>query len=192
VRAIRRGAAGEVPQPNARLGRDGRVRPLNSAEGRRLASLVIAARPEASLREVARIAGISPGTVRDVRQRMRRGEDPVPGRHPHGDRGAEGGTEDRQADDVPEPRRPFAGNRLAWLRILKDDPSLRFSDGGRDLLRWLDGHAIDRGDWEKAAGAVPAHCASIVAELARRWAREWQDFAEEVEHSSARADAARP
>jgi ParB-like chromosome segregation protein Spo0J len=176
VRGIRRCATAAVPQPNARLGRDGRVRPVSSAEGRRLASLVIAARPEASLRDVARIAGISPGTVRDVRQRMQRGEDPVPGRQ----------LPPEQADGPAEAPRPSAEDRLAWLRILKDDPSLRFSDGGRDLLRWLDGHAIDRGDWVKAAEAVPAHCATIVAELARRWAREWQDFAEEVEHAPAR------
>ena len=76
-----------------------------------------------------------------------------------------------------------SGSRFAWLRILKDDPSLRFSDDGRDLLRWLDGHDIDRAGWEKAAEAVPAHCATIVAELARRWAREWQEFAEEVEQT---------
>jgi ParB-like chromosome segregation protein Spo0J len=195
IRAIRRSAAAEVPQPNARLGRDGRVRPINTAEGRRLASLVIAARPGASLREVAKIAGISPGTVRDVRERMRRGEDPAPGRRPNGERAA-ACTDDGRA----EAPRPSAGNRLAWLRILKDDPSLRFSDDGRDLLRWLDGHAIHRGDWEKVVDAVPAHCATLVAELARRWAREWQEFAEGVEHASrrpmvepsARAGATRP
>ncbi|MBB4911633.1 ParB N-terminal domain-containing protein [Actinophytocola algeriensis] len=177
VRAIRRCAAAELPQPHARLGRDGRVRPISSAEGRRLASRVIAARPEASLREVAKIAGISPGTVRDVRRRMQAGEDPIPERQLARERGT------KDAAPVASVR-----DRFAWLRVLKDDPSLRFSDGGRDLLRWLDGHDIDRAGWEKAAEAVPAHCATIVAELARRWAREWQEFAEEVEQAPGRPE----
>jgi hypothetical protein len=177
VRAIRRCATAELPQPHARLGRDGRVRPISSAEGRRLASRVIAARPEASLREVAKIAGISPGTVRDVRRRMQRGEDPIPARQLAMQRGT------KDAAPVASVR-----DRFAWLRVLKDDPSLRFSDGGRDLLRWLDGHDIDRAGWEKAAEAVPAHCATIVAELARRWAREWQEFAEEVEQAPGRPE----
>ncbi|GAA2745597.1 ParB N-terminal domain-containing protein [Kitasatospora cinereorecta] len=61
-----------------RIGRDGRARPVDSAEGRRTAGRLLADAPEASLREIARQAGISPGTVRDVRDRIGRGEDPVP------------------------------------------------------------------------------------------------------------------
>ncbi|MEU2424153.1 hypothetical protein ABZ619_24550 [Streptomyces sp. NPDC007851] len=36
--------------------------------------------PEASLRHIARQAGISPATVADVRRRLQRGDDPVPSR----------------------------------------------------------------------------------------------------------------
>src|SRR5258705_432071 len=57
----------------ARTGRDGRVRPLDNAEGRLRASAIIKEKPNASLREVAREAGISPSTVRDVRQRVTQG-----------------------------------------------------------------------------------------------------------------------
>ena len=86
VAAVRSRIVG-LPQDTARVGRDGRVRPLDSTTGRRTASRLIAAFPDASLREIARAAGISPATVRDVRERIRRGEDPVPARRARGDQG---------------------------------------------------------------------------------------------------------
>ncbi|GHE62418.1 hypothetical protein GCM10018785_34240 [Streptomyces longispororuber] len=75
VAEIRRRAPGGA-RGTSRLGQDGRVRPVNGAEGRRLAGEIIAANPGLSLRQVARAARISPETVRDVRNRMLRGEDP--------------------------------------------------------------------------------------------------------------------
>jgi hypothetical protein len=65
---------------DARIGRDGRVRPLDSAERRSKASKLMAGNPSASLREIARQAGISPETARQVRARLRTGQDPAPGR----------------------------------------------------------------------------------------------------------------
>jgi len=65
------------PATTARIGRDGRVRPLDGAAGRRRAAEVIEEFPEASLREIAARAGISVGTARDVRERIHRGEDAV-------------------------------------------------------------------------------------------------------------------
>jgi lambda repressor-like predicted transcriptional regulator len=69
---------GETASPSKRIGLDGRMRPLSSAEGRALAGRLLLDSPGASLREIASWAGISPGTVRDVRERLKRGEDPVP------------------------------------------------------------------------------------------------------------------
>src|SRR5438105_1695066 len=63
--------SGYRPRP---IGRDGRVRRLDNSHARRLAQEAIAARPQASLREIARVSGLSPMTVRDVRTRMRRNE----------------------------------------------------------------------------------------------------------------------
>ena len=68
----------EVESVTARTGRDGRVRPVDNSVGRLRASALIKQRPEASLREIAREAGVSPSTVRDVRLRLERGEDPLP------------------------------------------------------------------------------------------------------------------
>lgn len=65
---------------DARVGRDGRVRPLSSAEGRYKAAALIRAHPQASLREVARGAGVALATASDVRRRLERGEEPLPSR----------------------------------------------------------------------------------------------------------------
>jgi ParB-like chromosome segregation protein Spo0J len=79
VAAIRR-SSGDASQSNARLGKDGRVRPLNGEKGRLRAAEILSEQPEASLREVAKAAGIAPATVLDVRNRLARGESPVPTR----------------------------------------------------------------------------------------------------------------
>ncbi|MFC7733878.1 ParB/RepB/Spo0J family partition protein [Actinomadura keratinilytica] len=74
----RRSAAGSAER--IRIGRDGRIRPVDATEGRRRAGELILADPSLSLRQIARAAGISPETARDVRNRLRRGEDPLPSR----------------------------------------------------------------------------------------------------------------
>ncbi|MEU7553073.1 hypothetical protein AB0B01_12115 [Streptomyces sp. NPDC044571] len=75
---IRRRLLGQEHRPTgSRIGRDGRARPVDPAHRREIAGNLLRAHPEASLREIARRAGISPATVSDVRDRMRRGESPV-------------------------------------------------------------------------------------------------------------------
>ncbi|MDI3420724.1 ParB/RepB/Spo0J family partition protein [Streptomyces luteolus] len=61
-----------------RVGRDDRARPIDPKRGRLLAARLLGEQPDASLRTIAAQAGVSPGTVRDVRARLIRGEDPVP------------------------------------------------------------------------------------------------------------------
>src|SRR6202011_3893714 len=65
-------------RPAARLGRDGRLRPVDPVALRLRIAEVLVEEPSASLRWVASHVGASPETVRDVRERVRRGEDPVP------------------------------------------------------------------------------------------------------------------
>jgi DNA-binding CsgD family transcriptional regulator len=206
VREIRRRtASGAEGAGTVRVGRDGRVRPLNSAEARRLASDAIAERPQASLREIARAAGLSPSTVRDVRERMRRGEDPVPERQLTDRHDGNGETGVRSTGpDAHDNRRlrpgggrpkPVRGldkddatterntglSRRRLLENLSKDPSLRFTDSGRLLLRELfarscgppEPHLLD---------SLPPHCVYTVAALARACAQEWQDLASELEY----------
>jgi ParB-like chromosome segregation protein Spo0J len=75
VAGIRAGRPPAAHHVSGRVGRDGRVRPLDISEGRRAAAKLIRDNPGASLRNIALQAGISPETARDVRARLRRGED---------------------------------------------------------------------------------------------------------------------
>ena len=77
VKQLRLRSTGGLPHLDTRVGLDGRFRPITAAPGRERAAEALASRPDASLREIARLAGVSPGTVRNVRERLRRGEDPL-------------------------------------------------------------------------------------------------------------------
>lgn len=151
--------------PRARIGRDGRVRPVDGADGRRVASEVIARRPGSSLREIARMAGISPATARDVRERLRRGDDPVPRK--------------LRGPATETPRRHHDWESM--LHNLNRDPSLRFTDSGRTVLRWLFTHAREPNGWEQVVDSIPAHCVYIVAEVARDRAESWSAFADRLQ-----------
>ncbi|MFY1686681.1 transcriptional regulator [Plantactinospora sp. WMMB782] len=180
VAAIRLRSAVQ-PAP-VRIGRDGRARPLNAAEGRRLASQVIAARPGLSLREIARAAGISVGTARDVRARVRAGQDPVPPRQRNGCDPAGGAVR-------PEPR-TANGVGLdpvdirSLLEGLRRDPSLRYTESGRHLLRWLSTRTVAPAEWRQAVDDVSPHCAILIERIARECARVWMELADELDQRS--------
>ncbi|WP_412734640.1 transcriptional regulator protein [Krasilnikovia sp. MM14-A1259] len=205
IRTLRK-EAGDTDTAVARMGRDGRVRPTDAAAGRLAASRVVAEQPGASLREIARKAGVSLGTARDVRERMQHGQDPLPpmqrttirlaaddeqapGRydnrsddHPiHALRGGRdtprweltnryaGPDADDQIPDVPE-----------LLNSLVRDPSLRFTESGRRLIRWLSALSVALPTWNEVVPTVPSHSAYMVADLARKCALEWSNFAYEL------------
>ena len=169
VAAVRRSTAA-VPQLTSRMGRDGRVRPLNGARGRLQAAQLLAEHPDASLREVARRAGVSPATARDVRQRMARGEKPTlvrsgPGRA-----------------CTASPACGAASAPDAAVQKLLRDPSLRHSEHGRQLLRLLQvNNAAGAQDWSGMVVAVPPHCTAIIGQIARHYAQMWQGFAQELD-----------
>ncbi|OXM45181.1 ParB/RepB/Spo0J family partition protein [Amycolatopsis alba] len=179
VGAIRRRSTEEVPQSTIRVGRDGRVRPLSSAEGRRRAGELMMINPDAPIREIARQAGVAPSTARDVRDRLRAGQDPVPPRQRGFERPSAERRQDRSGDRITWPERPV--DQLSVLRTLRKDPSLRFSEAGRMLLRWLDAHINGMTEWERVAATVPAHCSGTVAELAYANAKVWRELAVRLE-----------
>ncbi|WP_436952831.1 ParB N-terminal domain-containing protein [Streptomyces sp. SudanB182_2057] len=196
VGGIRRRLNGGSSRQEVRLGRDGRRRPLSAAEGRRRAAEALTARPDAPLRQIAKAAGVSVGTAHDVRERLRRGEDPVAPR----DRG-----QPRQPVGLPvglrEPEAPAGESALtagererksrnmsARLQSLRRDPSLRFSESGRELLRWLFLQYQAKAKYPHVVENIPPHLAATVAELAIQCSEMWRSLAQELEDRAGRAD----
>lgn len=177
VAAIRRRSSEEIPLSNIRIGRDGRVRAINSRAGRMIARKLLMDQPDASLREIARRAGISPSTVHDVRKRLR----------DQNGRGAPAWSPDQKTNETTDEAdattraETIGADAAATLRALRVDPSVRLTATGRTLLRLLDVHSLNRDDWQRLAETVPAHCNSMVAEVARECADIWQTFARELE-----------
>lgn len=177
-----------VLQWERRVGLDGRARPLNSTHGRELASQLIKDDPQASLRTIARKAGISPSTVADVRDRVRRGDDPVPPMQ----RGlaAVDRTPGRFLPPAPDHRLVDRKSPLELLSIfdlLRRDPSLRLNEMGRNILRMLDACALVARDRQKIIANVPPHCKGNVSELMQGYADLWRALAEELREYDALA-----
>jgi ParB-like chromosome segregation protein Spo0J len=180
VAAVRRGATDDLPQLDARVGLDGRTRPLSTAEGRRIAGDLFALLPDASLRKVAKGAGISVGTARDVRERIRRGDDPAPPR------------QRPRAETVHTPSAGVAGVQRpvdvvdagAALDSLRRDPSIAYSPAGRSMLRWLATRLLSSSDWKPMLEGIPPHCAIVVARIARQTSTSWKELAEALERQA--------
>ena len=194
VAGIRKRSVGDLPQPSARIGKDGRARPLNSGEGRRRAAELLAQQPESSLRAVARTAGISPATVLDVRRRLARGESVVPRIRASNSGAARGAETSAARDDTPglatrfgppypldsRPTAPGSSPVVA-VEKLQRDPSLRSSERGKEVLRLLHANAAAVDRLPDIATGVPAHCVSIVVQLAQQYTQMWQELASELD-----------
>jgi hypothetical protein len=185
VGALRRVLADPDARPAARVGRDGRLRPSTTAEGRRVAAEVIRENPAASLREIARRAGISVGTVRDVRHRLAQGRPAVPD-----SRGGDGsaGTS-APAVTVPpasgedRPGRaaaPDLARRITLFEWLRNDPSLRLSESGRLVLHRLHTQLRTTEEWKRLAPTIPLHGRSAVADILSACADDLKGMAQEL------------
>ncbi|QKW28824.1 ParB N-terminal domain-containing protein [Streptomyces seoulensis] len=153
----------EIPHSNTRMGRDGRARPVDASLGRQRAVRLLADRPDASVRQIAREAGISIGTAHDVRSAQAAGA----------------------ARALPAAaRRPMltavsTRQQAKYLQMFRD-PGLRYSDHGRRLLQWLTAHRLDAEDQRRLLSAVPPHWADAVAEFAQHNAAQWAELARDV------------
>ncbi|GAA1880968.1 ParB N-terminal domain-containing protein [Asanoa iriomotensis] len=182
VSSIRRRMVLPAGLDGARVGRDGRVRPIDGSSGRRRASAVIAMKPDAPLRAIAEEAGVSVGTARDVRARLQAGHDPVlPLQRGPADRrppvGDETGTQ-------PRGRTVGARQNVQWPSVrgnLIKDPAVKYAENGRAFVRWVDAHVVEPTQWGELIGAVPPHWRKSVAELARSCAGAWLALANELE-----------
>lgn len=161
VARLRNETSAEFAQSATRLGRDGRTRPASSEQARKTAVAALMANPDASLRELARKAGVSVGTIRDVRDRLLRGEDPV-----------------ARKRRVTVSRAVIGGvSTKARLAKLARDPSLRATEPGRRLLRMLMVTQLEMSDWERLIAAIPAHCVPLANGIIRGRIEEWQALA---------------
>lgn len=175
VAAIRRSTASQT-ELNTRTGQDGRVRPLDRAAGRHRAAEVIAQNRQASVREVARIAGISPATASDVRKRILAGENVV-------------GESTRPAATTPEPsaepRQIQAPEKqeqpTSLLEPLLHDPLILDTELGRRLVGSLRKNLVGVYQWLELADAVPPHCGALVIALAQQNADTWLEFAQALD-----------
>lgn len=194
VSALRCRTRDETAQPARRVGIDGRVRPVENSAGRQVVSQLLESRPEMSLRQIAKAAGVSPGTVRRLRngtQDQNRTADvlrrpptlkAVPG-EPLGE--DEEGVQDATRTAPSKSRRAgrLRPDAVAILQGLRRDPSLKYRANGRELLRLLGSRptfALGR----KVIDTVPAHCVPAVAELFRIYAQELLDLAGTLEQRS--------
>jgi transposase-like protein len=202
VEAVRKGSADRPETSAKRVGRDGKLRPLDSSDARRKAAELLTEQPRLSVRDVARAVGMSPATVLDVRRRLSQGESPIP----------QGAAADTQAvtaaaparafdnadgtydsaldkapaaksgqETTPGARGPEAGNPAATVEKLLRDPSFRGNEHGKAILRLLHVNAIAAGRLQATAEGVPPHCVLAVLWLARQYSKMWACFAQELE-----------
>jgi ParB-like chromosome segregation protein Spo0J len=191
VAAAGKRPSGDKQQSDSRVGRDGRARPVNGPERRQIAAKLMAENPAASLREVARQAGISPETVRDVRAQKNRGE--LDSARQSG-AGRVSGRESRTR--AAEQRSSDIGlasqNGTLALRALRGDPAFRSTDSGRSLLRMLAAFQVIEKCGKQFVDDAPVHCLGRVVDAAQACAGGWQGFADLAERQrQTLSDAAR-
>jgi uncharacterized protein YerC len=184
VAKVRNRSVGDDGQSVTRIGRDGRVRPVNGSSGRLLVSELLTRHPTASIREIAREAGVSPSTVHDVRKRLQAGQDPIPAAQRaklHAEKAQKYPQVARVHPLSPAPPAMPEIDPATMMTALMRDPSLRYSEIGRRLIRWLDGCRRGVSECPEIIDHVPEHNIGPVARLAREYARAWDEFAANLE-----------
>ena len=186
--AITRKGMARNSKPRAHVytvGRDGRVRPRDSAQRRELARQLLLENPDSSLREIGRLAGISAETARSVRSRLH--SEGELGQAQPGDGKAAGLAGERRPPTIKSLASPGHGLATADampILALRADPAFRSTDNGRSLLRMLAACQIIEKYGEQFLDSMPTHCVDRVALAARACARTWEAFAERLERRS--------
>ena len=175
VARLREDPRARGPRANARygtgrVGRDGRVRPIDPVATRARIAEELDRRPDASLRAIASVVGASPETVRSVRNEIRAAAAP---------------TSPAVAPDCAA-----AANVLDVLSRARkgpvgldcrDDRAFTDRDGGPQFVDWFDGAAVELADLWRYVDAVPLSRVYVIADEARRRAEFWAQFAMAVE-----------
>lgn len=153
-----------------RVGRDGRVRPIDPRATRVRIAEELARQPDASLRTIASAVGASPETVRSVRNELRAtGSSTQPGAvAPHDPAARVLGLLSRS------PRSPVG---LAC----GDDRAFTDREDGQQFVEWFSATAVEQADHWQYVEAVPLSRVYEIADEARRRAEFWSRFAGAVE-----------
>jgi ParB-like chromosome segregation protein Spo0J len=180
VAALSKSMAAEIPRSDVRLARNGVRHRVDSRHARLRTAELFLQDDTMSLREAASRTGVSISTASDVRNRLRRGDDPLPVRL----RSAGGTQAHRVGPDSV--RNAAAMNREVLRQRLKNDPSLRFTEAGRALLRWLEGPTT-ASEWESALQGVPAYCRELISDIAKMYSDELRKYANTSKRRSSTA-----
>jgi ParB-like chromosome segregation protein Spo0J len=155
VGRLRARATVDSAQSRARVGRDGRLRPVDPSEVRRRVADVVRADPDASTRSIASRTGASQATVRDVRQRLSRGASEL--------LGAGGRRRKRKQSDAPSdvsPVSPVPADVVA-----------------SDFAAWFEQRSIEDAQWQRFVRDLPISRVYEVADACRRHSASWRAFA---------------
>jgi len=154
--------------PARRVGRDGRVRPIDPAELRARITEELERRPQASLRSIAAVVGSSPETVRSVRAKLRTvSGEPAP-----------------EVEPAPDTDATVLGllNRSGRVgHRLEGDRAFTGRERGAEFVQWFDATMVEPADLWEHVGSVPRSRIYEVADEARRRAGVWADFADSLE-----------
>jgi AraC-like DNA-binding protein len=159
VAALRRSTQ-ENPELNRRrIGRDGKSRPVDPTENRRRAAQLLQESPQASLREIARQAELSPATVKSVRDRLQR--------------------------DAAHPSAPSAGapigDESGARPAIAEDAAVQSTERGAAFATWFESRLVTTQDWQEFVGVIPVSRIYVIADQARACAEAWRSFAEALE-----------
>jgi ParB-like chromosome segregation protein Spo0J len=160
-----RKSSAEIPQTSARVGRDGRHRPVDTRLLRNEIATALRAEPDAKPDDVARSLSTSASTVRDVRKRLRRGDDPVqPAR-----------TATRR--QIPLPSSDHENTPVDW----SNDKAILSLPDGSGFAEWLTQTKIEPSHWAAHLSEIPVgRVPQLIAEAKTRSA-EWTEFAAALE-----------
>jgi hypothetical protein len=182
IAKARQRSTAQNAQSTTRLGKDGRVRPVNHAAGRAQVAALLAGNPDSPIRAIAQQAGVSHSTVHSVRQRLRASQH----LHPDPDTDAQLPAIPQQTGAYPDHTTAHGqastshSTIAAILTDLKKDPSLA-GHTGQSLVRCLDRYRVEIPWVNKIISGVPPRRASSVARLAHEYAKVWTHLAAQLE-----------
>jgi ParB-like chromosome segregation protein Spo0J len=142
-----------------RVGRDGRLRPVDAADLRARITRELEAQPSAPLRQIARQVGASPETVRSVKLRLHQDRRPQP----------------------PSGGATVVGLSTQRARRLGQDVAFASREGCQGFTKLFDTTGVDRAVLLAHIDDIPLSRIYDVADEARRRAAHWREFADVLE-----------